>query len=77
MYVLCFRMKSMMDVAWFKSHLLLIEPILNYKLSPLKVRSCFGAQPKTSLNSACAITNLMHEVFVSFDIEKNLYLLML
>ncbi|GLT53358.1 hypothetical protein SLA2020_266360 [Shorea laevis] len=37
MYVLCFRMKSMMDVAWFKSHLLLIEPILNHKLSPLKV----------------------------------------
>ncbi|KAE8010774.1 hypothetical protein FH972_007110 [Carpinus fangiana] len=36
MYVLCFRMKSMMDVAWFKSHLL-IEPILNHKLSPLKV----------------------------------------
>ena len=41
MYVLCFRMKSMMDVAWFKSHLL-IEPILNHKLSPLKVRRFWG-----------------------------------
>ncbi|GMY09497.1 RNA polymerase I-specific transcription initiation factor RRN3 isoform X2 [Fagus crenata] len=37
MYVLCFRMKSMIDVAWFKPHLLLIEPILKHKLSPLKV----------------------------------------
>ncbi|KAE8077854.1 hypothetical protein FH972_016374 [Carpinus fangiana] len=37
MYVLCFRMKSMMDIAWFKSHLLLIEPIFNHKLSPLKI----------------------------------------
>ncbi|KAF5469558.1 hypothetical protein F2P56_013622 [Juglans regia] len=37
MYVLCFRMKSMMDVAWFKSHLLFIEPILKHALSPLKV----------------------------------------
>ncbi|XP_075655326.1 uncharacterized protein LOC142625575 isoform X1 [Castanea sativa] len=37
MYVLCFRMKSMIDVAWFKPHLLLIEQILKHKLSPLKV----------------------------------------
>ncbi|GMY34329.1 RNA polymerase I-specific transcription initiation factor RRN3 isoform X1 [Fagus crenata] len=37
MYVLCFRMKSMIDVALFKPHLLLIEPILKHKLSPLKV----------------------------------------
>ncbi|GLT26931.1 hypothetical protein SLA2020_019690 [Shorea laevis] len=38
-YVLCFRMKSFMDVARLKSQLLLmpLEAILRHKLSPLKV----------------------------------------
>lgn len=70
MYVLCFRMKSMMDVAWFKSHLLLIEPILNHKLSPLKVRSCFGVQRKTFLNSACTITNLMWKYLFPLTLRR-------
>lgn len=41
MYVLCFRMKSLMDVPRFKSQLLLmpLEPVLKHKLDPLKVRS--------------------------------------
>ncbi|XP_021606460.1 RNA polymerase I-specific transcription initiation factor RRN3 isoform X2 [Manihot esculenta] len=39
MYVLCFRMKSLMDVPRFKSQLLLmpLEPVLKHKLDPLKV----------------------------------------
>ncbi|KAG8643947.1 hypothetical protein MANES_11G091200v8 [Manihot esculenta] len=39
MYVLCFCMRSIMDVPWLKSQLLLmpIEQILKHKLGPLKV----------------------------------------
>ena len=61
MYVLCFRMKSMIDVAWFKPHLLLIEQILKHKLSPLKVRSFLGGQPKTLKRST-------QRICYSFDI---------
>lgn len=39
MYVLCFHMKSIMNVPTLKSQLLLmpIEPILKHKLGPLEV----------------------------------------
>ncbi|KAB1224016.1 RNA polymerase I-specific transcription initiation factor RRN3 [Morella rubra] len=64
MYVFCFRMKSMMDVAWFKSHLLFIEPMLKHKLSPLKV--CLPSVVDEfcrQAEAACLFTSLDEFVF--------------
>ena len=51
MYVLCFRMRSMMDIPRLKSQLLLmpLETVLKHDLNPLKV-SIFSFDSSSKLN---------------------------
>ena len=61
MYVLCFRMRSIMDVPRLKSQLLLmpLETVLKHNLNPLKV-SFFSFDTSSKINmkyQACYVTN--------------------
>ncbi|XP_020533522.1 RNA polymerase I-specific transcription initiation factor RRN3 isoform X2 [Jatropha curcas] len=72
MYVLCFRMRSIMDVPGLKSHLLLkpMELILKHKLDPLKV--CLPSIVEEFLKQAkAAHLFTTPETFISEDLLES------
>uniref|UniRef100_A0A2P2LI22 Uncharacterized protein MANES_11G091200 n=3 Tax=Rhizophora mucronata TaxID=61149 RepID=A0A2P2LI22_RHIMU len=72
MYVLCFRMGSMMDIPWLKSQLLLmpIEAIIKHKLGPLKV--CLPSIAEEFLKQAKAAHMFtMSEMYIFNDLLES------
>ncbi|KAK9285008.1 hypothetical protein L1049_024190 [Liquidambar formosana] len=72
MYVLCFRLGSMMDVPRLKSELLLmpIEPILKHPLNPLKV--CLPSIVEEFLRQAKAVRLFtVSEIFIFNDLLES------